>query len=72
MGEAVDQVLVELELVLLQPALRTSRERLDALRSSLWRREAGCWRMMFHQGTPLPAADNIGPPQDAPVPALPA
>jgi len=137
MGEAVDQVWVELELALQQPAVRASRERLDALlcdefgeiaasgllfgkeevlrrlpqetgvvfeatdfdvraiapdvalvvycatrrsggtqahsmRSSLWRREAGGWRMVFHQGSPLPAADNIGPPQDAPVPALPA
>lgn len=136
MDEPVERLLVELELALLQPQVRASRERLDALlcddfreiaasgrvfgkdevlrrlpqetgvgfeatgfdvraiapdvalvayraqrrsggahsrsvRSSLWRREAGRWRMVFHQGTPLPGADNIGAPQDAPVPALP-
>lgn len=26
-----------------------------ANRSSLWRRDAGRWRLRFHQGTPLPA-----------------
>ena len=25
-----------------------------ALRSSLWRLEDGTWRMLFHQGTPIP------------------
>jgi hypothetical protein len=25
---------------------------LRSLRSSLWRREDGMWRMAFHQGTP--------------------
>jgi hypothetical protein len=43
-----------------------------SLRSSLWRCEAGRWRMAFHQGTPLPAADNISAPQDSAVPPLPA
>lgn len=27
-----------------------------ALRSSLWRRRDGEWRMLFHQGTPIPGA----------------
>jgi len=27
----------------------------DSLRSSLWRMRRGRWRMVFHQGTPLPA-----------------
>lgn len=119
MDEAVRNELVGLELALLQPGVRASRERLDALlcddfreigatgrtfgkedvlgrlpgergvgfeathfevraiapgvalvvyraarqergipayslRSSLWRREAGGWRMAFHQGTPMP------------------
>lgn len=27
----------------------------DTLRSSVWRREAGGWRMVFHQGTRIPA-----------------
>jgi glyoxylase I family protein len=26
-------------------------ERVDSLRSSIWKREAGRWRMTFHQGT---------------------
>ncbi len=26
----------------------------DALRSSLWRLEDGQWRILFHQGTPIP------------------
>ena len=30
---------------------RKSGERLSSLRSSLWTREAGDWRMRFHQGT---------------------
>jgi glyoxylase I family protein len=25
----------------------------DSLRSSLWKRSQGRWRMVFHQGTPL-------------------
>lgn len=28
-----------------------------ARRTSLWRREDGAWRLLHHQGTPLPAAD---------------
>lgn len=28
-------------------------------RSSLWRREATGWRMLYHQGTPLPPGGNI-------------
>ena len=30
---------------------------LHALRSSIWRREGGAWRMSFHQGTPTAAFD---------------
>lgn len=26
----------------------------DSLRSSIWRREGETWRMVFHQGTPIP------------------
>jgi hypothetical protein len=33
--------------------------RQSSLRSSLWRREAAGWRMLFHQGTPLPDGDTI-------------
>ena len=32
----------------------TSENALTSLRSSLWRRENGRWRMLFHQGTPCP------------------
>ncbi|PWK92885.1 DUF4440 domain-containing protein [Fulvimonas soli] len=31
-------------------------QRRRALRSSTWRREDGGWRLLFHQGTPLPPA----------------
>ncbi|TAA42564.1 nuclear transport factor 2 family protein [Pseudoxanthomonas winnipegensis] len=31
-----------------------------ARRSSLWRQEAAGWRMVFHQGTPLPDALDAG------------
>ena len=31
---------------------RTKRGDVVRLRSSVWRRERGSWRMMFHQGTP--------------------
>ena len=31
---------------------RTKRGDIVRLRSSVWRRDAGSWRMMFHQGTP--------------------
>jgi hypothetical protein len=31
-----------------------SGARTASLRSSLWRREDGHWRLFFHQGTPLP------------------
>lgn len=37
--------------------LATYRTRLS-LRSSIWRREAGAWRLYFHQGTPAPARDD--------------
>lgn len=31
----------------------------SSLRSSLWRREATGWRMLYHQGTPLPPGGTI-------------
>lgn len=31
---------------------RSRREGSEALRSSVWRMEAGQWRIIFHQGTP--------------------
>lgn len=33
--------------------------RRPSLRSSLWQRDAAGWRMLFHQGTPLPDGDTI-------------
>lgn len=33
----------------------------SSLRSSLWRREASGWRMLYHQGTPLPPGGTIRP-----------
>lgn len=30
-----------------------------SLRASLWRIEDGAWRMLFHQGTPLPQGDTM-------------
>ena len=36
-------------------------EDLSSLRSSLWRREASGWRMLYHQGTPLPPGGTIRP-----------
>ncbi|MEM7020225.1 MAG: DUF4440 domain-containing protein [Pseudomonadota bacterium] len=33
---------------------RVSRQGITSLRSSIWRREAGRWRLLFHQGTPSP------------------
>lgn len=30
-----------------------------SLRSSLWRREPSGWRMLYHQGTPLPLGGTI-------------
>lgn len=33
--------------------------RQQSLRSSLWLREGAGWRMLFHQGTPLPDGDTI-------------
>lgn len=42
-----DVALVTYRSQVLQP------EPLHANRSSLWRREAGTWRMVFHQGTPI-------------------
>lgn len=32
----------------------SSRGTRHALRSSLWRCEGGIWRLLFHQGTPIP------------------
>jgi glyoxylase I family protein len=51
--------LVDLRVVELAPgvALATYRTRLS-LRSSIWRREAGAWRLYFHQGTPAPPRDD--------------
>jgi hypothetical protein len=33
---------------------RTLDPRAASLRSSLWRRDEEGWRMVFHQGTPVP------------------
>jgi glyoxylase I family protein len=41
------------ELALLTYIATIARHR--TLRSSLWRLEAGRWRMLFHQGTPIPS-----------------
>jgi len=30
-----------------------SGKEVHSLRSSIWKRENGCWRMIFHQGTPM-------------------
>ncbi|HVU00889.1 MAG TPA: DUF4440 domain-containing protein [Polyangiaceae bacterium] len=38
-------------------ALVTYRTRLS-LRSSIWRREAGAWRIYFHQGTAAPPPEE--------------
>jgi hypothetical protein len=53
--------LVDFRVVEVAPgvALATYRTPLS-LRSSIWRREGGAWRLYFHQGTPAP-------PRDAPV-----
>ncbi|MQM37695.1 hypothetical protein KBTX_01697 [wastewater metagenome] len=52
---APDAVLVTYRAAHVSPDGRLSRH---AFRSSVWLRESGCWRMIFHQGTP--AGDDIG------------
>lgn len=32
--------------------------RVESLRSSIWRRRDGRWRLLFHQGTPAPRAQR--------------
>jgi hypothetical protein len=45
------------DVILLTYISVTNRPGLDepkhAMRSSVWRRSAGSWRMVFHQGTPI-------------------
>jgi hypothetical protein len=38
---------------LIQVMYVSSRQGKRARRSSLWRRSAGAWRVIFHQGTPI-------------------
>ena len=53
-----DPALVDFRVVELAPGvvLATYRTRLS-LRSSIWRREGGTWRLYFHQGTTAPSHD---------------
>ncbi|RZZ85865.1 nuclear transport factor 2 family protein [Pseudoxanthomonas winnipegensis] len=55
---------VELAPGLVQLRYVSRREDADgvrlARRSSLWRQETAGWRMVFHQGTPLPDALDAG------------
>jgi hypothetical protein len=36
-------------------SLRKTQPPVRRLRSSIWRREGRTWKMVFHQGTPIPA-----------------
>lgn len=49
-----DFELVELATELVQARYRTKHKETGnrSLRSSLWKKEDGVWRMVFHQGTP--------------------
>jgi hypothetical protein len=65
MAEEDIQLVVDREWALLSFPARSSAQQVDRLiyisnrhgrrarRSSLWRRAAGAWRLLFHQGTPL-------------------
>ncbi|WP_330969756.1 nuclear transport factor 2 family protein [Lysobacter sp. A3-1-A15] len=46
-------------LVTYRAAVARSGIRISSVRASLWRREASGWRMVFHQGTPLPDGATI-------------
>jgi hypothetical protein len=58
-NQGVAPELVDFRVVEVAPgvALATYRTRLS-LRSSIWRREGEAWRLYFHQGTAVPAADD--------------
>jgi ribosomal protein S18 acetylase RimI-like enzyme len=70
-GEAhdVDAVRLADDVVLLTYELRTPAR--PALRSSVWVRDGGTWRIRFHQGTPSPSRSPVyvrrGTQIDAPV-----
>ena len=45
--------------------VRRGDEEVSAKRSSVWRREDGRWRILFHQGTPFEAKSGANqPPQE--------
>lgn len=59
-GEAAGEIVIHnltgrhLATDLIQTCWESQSEETWARRSSLWRREDGRWRIIFHQGTPLP------------------
>lgn len=51
---ALREIAPDVALLTYRATRRADGRDAHSLRSSLWRREAGRWRMAFHQGTPLP------------------
>src|SRR5262249_2262472 len=51
--------LVDFRAVEIAPGVALANYRTPlSLRTSIWRREAGSWRLYFHQGTRIPARDG--------------
>lgn len=61
-AEEIEVAMVDetVALVTYRASRRCGGEVRDSLRASLWKREDGAWRMLFHQGTPLPRGDTMG------------